>query len=56
MGDEFNIDGSVNEELWTFEEGFKRGNEPQNYVKGIDNAIVVDGRLLITAKKERRKN
>ena len=55
-GDEFNIDGSVNEELWTFEEGFKRGNEPQNYVKGIDNAIVVDGRLLITAKKERRKN
>ena len=46
----------MNEELWTFEEGFKRGNEPQNYVKGIDNAIVVDGRLLITAKKERRKN
>lgn len=55
-GDEFNTDGSVNEELWAFEEGFKRGNEPQNYVKGTDNAIVADGRLLITAKKERRIN
>lgn len=55
-GDEFNIDGPVNEELWAFEEGFMRGNEPQNYVKGTDNAIVADGRLLITAKKEKRKN
>ena len=55
-GDEFNIDGSVNKELWSFETGFKRGNEPQIYVEGDNNAIVENGRLLITAKKERRKN
>lgn len=55
-GDEFNADGPVNEELWAFEEGFQRGQEPQNYVKGDNNAVVADGRLLITAKKERRKN
>lgn len=55
-GDEFNTDGPVNEELWAFEEGFQRGQEPQNYVKGSNNAIVADGRLLITAKKEHRKN
>lgn len=51
-GDEFNTDGSVNTNLWEFEEGFKRGNEPQFYVVGDNNAIVKDGRLLITAKKE----
>lgn len=55
-GDEFNTDGPVNEELWAFEEGFQRGQEPQNYVKGTNNAIVADGRLLLTAKKEHRKN
>lgn len=55
-GDEFNADGPVNEELWAFEEGFQRGQEPQNYVKGTNNAIVADGRLLLTAKKERRLN
>lgn len=55
-GDEFNTDGPVNEELWAFEEGFQRGQEPQNYVKGTNNAIVADGRLLLTAKKERRLN
>lgn len=52
-GDEFNTDGSVNTDLWEFEEGFKRGNEPQFYVVGDNNAIVKDGRLLITGKKER---
>jgi beta-glucanase (GH16 family) len=55
-GDEFNTDGSVNTDLWAFENGFKRGNEAQLYVPGDNNAIVKDGRLLITAKKERRKN
>ena len=43
-GDEFNIDGSVNKELWSFETGFKRGNEPQIYVEGDNNAIVENGR------------
>lgn len=55
-GDEFNTDGSVNTNLWAFENGFKRGNEAQLYVPGDNNAIVKDGRLLITGKKERRKN
>lgn len=55
-GDEFNIDGPVDDKIWEFEKGFKRGNEPQVYVEGINNAIVKDGRLLITAKKEKTYN
>lgn len=53
-GDEFNVDGVVNPDLWQAEEGFIRGNELQYYRR--ENAVVKDGRLLITGKKERVKN
>lgn len=53
-GDEFNVDGVVNPDLWQAEEGFIRGNELQYYRR--ENAVVKDRRLLITGKKERVKN
>lgn len=55
-GDEFNVDGPVNRDLWTFEEGLKRGNEAQCYTDRDENAYVEGGRLKIMAKKERYKN
>ncbi|SFU01554.1 Glycosyl hydrolases family 16 [Algoriphagus locisalis] len=52
--DEFDQEGKVNSEKWSFEEGFKRNNEVQWYQK--ENAEVKDGRLVITGKREQVKN
>lgn len=52
--DEFNVDGPVDPECWTFEKGFVRNSEPQWYQE--DNAICKDGNLVITARKERVAN
>ncbi len=52
--DEFNTDGPVSQEYWTFEKGFVRNGEPQWYQE--DNAVCKDGNLIITARKERVKN
>ena len=53
-GDEFNYEGNVDQTLWQAEKGFIRGNELQYYQ--MKNATVSEGRLLISAKKERVKN
>lgn len=52
--DEFDVDGPVNPENWTFEKGFVRNSEPQWYQE--NNAICKDGNLIITARKERVRN
>lgn len=52
--DEFNTDGPVDTENWTFEQGFVRNSEPQWYQPG--NAECKDGNLVITARKERVEN
>lgn len=52
--DEFDTDGPVNPDYWTFEQGFVRNSEPQWYQP--DNAVCKDGNLVITARKERVKN
>lgn len=55
-GDEFNVDGPVNRDMWNFEKGLKRGNEAQCYTDRDENAYVEGGRLKIMARKERYKN
>lgn len=52
--DEFDVEGPVNTEFWTFEKGFVRNSEPQWYQE--DNAICKDGNLVISARKERVEN
>ena len=52
--DEFDIDGPVNPDDWTFERGFVRNSEPQWYQP--DNAMCKNGNLVITARRERVKN
>ncbi|WP_339875798.1 glycoside hydrolase family 16 protein [uncultured Algoriphagus sp.] len=52
--EEFDQEGKVNSDLWTFEEGFKRNNELQWYQE--QNAVVLEGNLVITGKREQVKN
>jgi len=52
--DEFDVDGAPNPDVWSFEEGMKRNQEPQVYTK--DNATVKDGNLVIEARQEKVKN
>lgn len=52
--DEFNTDGPVNTDYWTFEQGFVRNQEPQWYSE--NNAVCKDGNLVITARKEQVEN
>lgn len=54
--DEF--DGpKINQSVWSFEEGFLRNNEPQYYTgERTENACLEDGKLVITARKEKWKN
>lgn len=52
--DEFNYTGAPDPAKWTFEQGFVRNNELQWYQP--QNAVVGDGVLKITAKKEKVKN
>jgi len=54
--DEFDGE-SINPAVWTFEEGWKRNNELQYYtVARQENARIEDGKLVITAQKERWPN
>jgi beta-glucanase (GH16 family) len=52
--DEFNKDGAPDSKIWTAEIGGHGwgNNESQFYTDRSDNAIVKDGKLIITAKKE----
>lgn len=51
--DEFNVDGMVNTNDWTYEEGFVRNQEIQYYtVNRPENCKISDGYLVITGRKE----
>ena len=52
--EEFEQDGEVNPEIWSFEKGFVRNNELQWYQAA--NATQQDGMLVITGKREQLKN
>ena len=52
--DEFNTEGAPDPNKWTFERGFVRNEELQWYQS--ENAICVDGHLVITGKKELKLN
>jgi len=52
--DEFNVNGQLDSSKWKYENGFVRNNEMQWYQK--ENAICKDGFLVITAKKEVKRN
>src|SRR5690554_1946720 len=52
--DEFNRDGTPDPAVWSFEEGFVRNHELQWYQQ--ENALCRDGRLIITARREKKNN
>lgn len=52
--DEFNDTGAPNKEMWRFETGFQRNEEDQWYQEG--NAVMKNGELVFTGKRERVKN
>jgi len=54
MQDEFNVDGAPNPSLWSFETGGNGwgNNELQFYTDRSENAVVQNGYLIITAKRE----
>ena len=55
--DEFDKPGSPDPAKWDYEEGFVRNHELQYYTRArSENARVVDGVLVIEARKERFKN
>ncbi len=54
FNDEFNHEGPMKTEYWRAEEGFRRNNEHQWYQ--AENGYCTNGRLIITAKKERIEN
>ncbi len=52
--EEFDQEGCPDRTVWEFEEGFVRNEEHQWYQ--ADNARCEDGRLIIEARREKRKN
>lgn len=52
--DEFDVDGKPSSANWGYEQGFVRNEELQWYQP--DNAIVADGMLTITARRETKAN
>jgi hypothetical protein len=54
FNDEFNHEGPMKVEYCNAETGFRRNNETQWYQ--AENGICKDGRLIITAKREKVKN
>ncbi|AVR47470.1 glycosyl hydrolase [Christiangramia fulva] len=54
--DEFNYHGKPDKEKWNFEKGFIRNLEEQYYTSRRKNARVKDGRLFLTALKEKYRN
>lgn len=55
--DEFDKPGLPDPAKWDYEKGFIRNNEAQYYTAGrAENARVEDGKLVITARKEKVEN
>ena len=55
--EEFDKDGLVDENTWSYETGFVRNHEPQYYTRARkENCCVKDGVLTITARKEQWAN
>lgn len=55
--DEFDYEGLPNPDKWGYEEGFVRNKELQYYTKErLENTEVKDGKLTITARKEKFKD
>ena len=54
FNDEFNHEGPMKEEFWDAETGFRRNEEHQWYQS--KNGFCKDGRLVISARKEKVKN
>ncbi len=54
--DEFEYHGKPNTEKWNFEKGFIRNLEKQYYTTRRKNIRVKDGKLIITARKEKYRN
>ena len=52
--DEFDLDGTPDSANWSFEKGFVRNHELQWYQP--ENAYCRDGKLIIEARRERKKN
>ena len=52
--DEFDDEGAPDPAVWSFEEGFVRNNEMQWYQR--ENAVLHDGRLIISGRREKREN
>lgn len=52
--DEFNLNGTPDSSNWNFERGFVRNRELQWYQQ--ENAYCRDGKLIIEARNERKKN
>lgn len=51
--DEFNTDGMVNTDDWTYEKGFVRNQEIQYYTENrSENCRIEEGTLIITGRKE----
>ncbi len=54
--EEFDVDGAPNSARWGYDIGTGSGgwgnNESQYYTNRLDNAVVLNGKLIITAKKE----
>ncbi|MEW2922575.1 glycoside hydrolase family 16 protein [Muricauda sp. ANG21] len=54
FNDEFNHEGPMKEEFWDAETGFRRNEEHQWYQS--ENGFCKDGRLVISARREKVKN
>lgn len=52
--DEFNGEGLPDPTAWSFEKGFERNQELQWYQE--ENAVCQNGRLIITARQEKKEN
>ncbi len=52
--DEFEVNGKLNPQDWTFEHGFKRNNELQWYQS--ENAFCENGKLIIEGRQEHKPN
>ncbi len=51
--DEFNVNGTINTDNWTYEKGFVRNQEIQYYTENrTENCKIQDGYLVITGRKE----
>lgn len=49
-------ENELNQDIWSFEEGYIRNDEPQYYTVGNSNLSISDGILTITAKNEKTED